>query len=333
MNYNQQQDQYSQQSFDNNAYPQVTPHSGQYMSTSVNQQYQSYSPQQSTSNQQFSSSYATKRASGLAIFNIPIFTHFNPKNAIVNLYICGKTGDLVIQMAPAIPNNPAIGLRGPVPAGTKVYDYDKEVVSAFSMNEVYDLVNLLQNRFTSNNKQGVFTNVVNNTNMMITSIKDYMSNMFSQQFYANLQSVGAVANDTCTALYNAIGSFTAKLTELINQNNQMIMNATTTPGVIEKDTVGMYRKGGNGDDKAWNFNYDSNLKMLHINLMAGRNKENKCRISLSSSAAQNLLRVLESYINNYTVIQILCKTNSELSKTLAHNNLLAPTHSDSKRYQ
>ena len=111
------------------------------------------------------------------------------------------------------------------------------------------------------------------------------------------------------------------------------MNATITPGVIEKDTVGMYRKGGSGDDKAWNFNYDSNLKMLHINLMAGRNKENKCRISLSSLAAQNLLRVLESYINNYTVIQILCKTNSELSKTLAHNNLLAPTHSDSKRYQ
>jgi len=325
---NQQQQQYY---YDGNnvsqQYPQVNPHSGQYISTmNPSIQQQSYQYQSSHSQQQ---GYQ-KKPIGLSIFNVPIFTHFNPKTAIVNLLVNGKTGDLIIQMAPAIPNNPAIGLKGPVPAGTKVYDYEKEVMSSFSMIEVYDLLTLLQNKFT-NNKQSTFTNVINNTNATITSIKDYISSMFSQQFYTNIQSIGAIANETCIALYNTIGSFTTKLTELINQNNQMLMNSNSNIGA-EKDTVGMYRRGGSGDDKAWNFNYDSNLKMLHINLMSGKNKENKCRISLSSNAAQNLLRVLDSYVTNYTVIQILCKTNSELSKTLAHNSIVAPVHSESKKY-
>ena len=187
---NQQQDQYY---YDGNnvtpQYPQVNPHSGQYAFTmNPSLQQQSHQYQSSYSQQQ---SYQ-KKPIGLSIFNVPIFTHFNPKAAIVILLVNGKTGDLIIQMAPAIPNNPAIGLKGPVPAGTKVYDYEKEVMSSFAVNEVYDLLTLLQNKFT-NNKQSTFTTVINNTNATITSIKDYMSSMFSQQFYTNIQSIGTIA--------------------------------------------------------------------------------------------------------------------------------------------
>ena len=120
---NQQQDQYC---YDGNnvtpQYPQVNPHSGQYAFTmNPSLQQQSHQYQSSYSQQQ---SYQ-KKPIGLSIFNVPIFTHFNPKTAIVNLLVNGKTGDLIIQMAPAIPNNPAIGLKGPVPAGTKVITPNK----------------------------------------------------------------------------------------------------------------------------------------------------------------------------------------------------------------
>lgn len=334
-------------------------HQHQSYQYTYNIQQQSYQ-QQDPSSQSFyynnNNNYSTtKKQYGLSIFNIPIFTHFNPKSAIVNLMVCGKTGDLIIQMAPAIPNNPAIGIRGPVPAGTKVYDYDKDVVSAFTQIEVYSLLSLLKKHFseesTNTTNTGAntidttnLTSIINNTTTTINSIKEYIVTNLSLSFFTSIQSSGTVSNDTCITLYNALTTFNSNLTELVNQNNQMIsmMNSanvsstgnTTTNNNLNKDSVGMYRRGNNGsDDKAWNFNYDAQLKMLHINCMIGKNKDNRIRISLSTNMAQNFLQVLDSYVSNHAVIQLLCKTNSELSKTLAHNNIMAPAFSESKQYQ
>ena len=88
-----------------------------------------------------------KKAKGLNIYQIPIFNIYNPKNATVTFYINGKSPELSIKIAPAIPNNPAINARGPVPAGTKVYDYSKEVFSNFSDVDTIDFVNFLKSKF------------------------------------------------------------------------------------------------------------------------------------------------------------------------------------------
>lgn len=327
----------------------------QYAYNSQQPSYQQQDLSSQSSYYNINNNYSTtKKQYGLSIFNIPIFTHFNPKSAIVNLMVCGKTGDLIIQMAPAIPNNLAIGIRGPVPAGTKVYDYDKDVVSAFTQTEVYGVLSLLKKHFseefTNTTNIGAtidttsITGIINNTTSTIDSIKEYIVTNLSSSFFTSIQSSGTVSNDTCIALYSALTIFNSNLTELVNQNNQLIsmMNSANVSSArnsinnnsLNKDSVGMYRRGNNGsDDKAWNFNYDAQLKMLHINCMIGKNKDNRIRISLSTNMAQNLLHVLDSYVNNYVVIQLLCKTNSELSKTLAHNNIMAPAFSESKQYQ
>lgn len=307
-----------QQQMNHNVAPQVQagyPYNGM--------QQQSFQQQQDNHQDH---QYYPKKQKGLNVYQIPIFTHFNPQTAIVTFYIEGKSGDLSIQLAPAIPGNAAIGLRGPVPKDTKVYDYDKRIYTTFTSLEVIEFVSFLRSKFSKGLDN--FSSMIVNTNNMITSIRDQLMKMFGADFMTKIQQSGNVTPEVCQQLYSAFSLLTTKLNELLNQN-QTVLNSAGIKN--SSDQFGMYRRHSSGD-KGWLLSYDSNTNMLHISVTINKNKDSRVHITLSSKAALNLLSILESYISNYAIIQMMANQSSEISKTFANNNILAPQHKESLNY-
>ena len=241
----------------------------------------------------------TSKPKGLNLYQIKIFEVFNPKNAIVSFMVNCKNGLLSILMAPAIPGNPAMNLRGPVPPGVKVYDYNQKVISNFTDVEVIDFVEFLRSKFR--NTENRFKDLIENTNKRITEIQSQL--MQYNQVEQLVQLLPQINN---------------QLELLRNQNNQF-MNTGGIDNNVNQFSI--YRKFPGQPDRAWNFNYDVNYNMLHINLLSG---SNKIRTTLSDKMAIRLLNALESYVSNITTVNMLSEISHNLSKTLAINNLLAP---------
>lgn len=246
----------------------------------------------------YQQSYTTK-PKGLNLYQIKIFEVFNPKNATVAFMVNCKNGLLSILMAPAIPNNPAMNVRGPVPPGVKVYDYSQKVISNFTDVEVIDFVEFLKSKFR--NTESRFKDLIENTNKRITEIQAQLIQY--NQVEQLVQLLPQINNQL----------------ELLKSQNSQFMNS----GGFDNNTnqFSIYRKFPGSPDRAWNFNYDMNYNMLHINLLSGANK---VRTSLSDKMAIRLLNALESYVSNITMVNMLSEISHNLSKTLAINNLFAP---------
>lgn len=251
--------------------------------------------------------YNTNRTKsrGLNLYQIPIFEIYNPKNATVVFQVDTKTNELSIMMAPAIPDNPAINSRGPVPKGTLVYDYSKKLVSNFSDVEIIDFIHFLRDKFDTHTNNR-YESILADTNQKVSDIRNY------------LMQVGQ-AIDKVT-----LDNFSNQLNMLVQQNMQVLSNG----GVNNKENqFGMYRKKYGMEDRAWNFVYDPAYNMLHINVMSGALK---IKTSLSVKMALRLLRALESYVSNYACMNVISEIAHSLSKTLAFNNILAPSKTDAE---
>lgn len=259
--------------------------------------------QQQNNAQQYNNNYQSTKKRGLNLYQKSIFSIYNPKNASVDFMLNMADGTLSIRMAPAIPNNPAINIRGPVPKGVKIYDWDKSVLSNFSDVDIIDFVNFLKTKFNTNiNDYGAW--IINSQNSLAV-IQSY------------LQSMNQISNNQ--NISDILASINNKVAEISSQFNSIsnTMGANSIP-----NQFGLYRKTKDGD-KAWNFVYDNNTNMLHINCMH-KSKDISIRTSISSKMALRLLTILESYVSNYVNIQMLSNNTSELSKTFAINNIFAP---------
>lgn len=265
-----------------------------------------------------------KKPKGLNIYQIPIFNIYNPRNATVTFYVNGKSGDLGIRMAPAIPNNPAINARGPVPAGTKIYDYTKEVFSNFSDVDTIDFVNFLKSKFQ--NDLTSFKKVIVDTNNMVMDLKNNINSIIGPDFFQRFQQDQQLGQK----MYTVLSEISNRLEALRNQGETMLAENTARKNNNDNQ-FSLYRKSTTGD-KAWNFNYDGNLNMLHISVMIGANKDNRFNTSLSNKMALRLLSAIESYTSNYCMISMLSMLNNELSKTLAINGICAPSREQSENF-
>ena len=265
-----------------------------------------------------------KKYKGLNIYQIPIFNIYNPKTATVTFYISGKSPELSIKIAPAIPNNPAINARGPVPAGTKVYDYSREVFSNFSDVDTIDFVNFLKSKFV--NDLTSFKKVIVDTNTMIMDLKNNINNLIGPDFFLKFQDNPQFGQ----GMYSVLSEIANKLEALRNQGETILAENNARKNNNDNQ-FSLYRKSSIGD-KAWGFNYDPSTNMLHISVMVGNDKQNRIHISLSSKMAGRLISAIESYTSNYCVINMISNLNSELSKTLAHNKIFAPSREQSEQY-
>ena len=220
---------------------------------------------------------------GLKLFEVPIFTIFNPRNAVVIFSVDCKKNDLKIKMAPAIPNNPAINSRGPVPKNVKVYDYDKQVVSNFTDIDSIDFLNFLKSKFLSTSTEyvGWLTSSMNT----LYSISQYLSN------------VQNVDNNILMS---------------INENLETIKNYYNSINSSVENQFGLFRKSTSNGDKAWNFVYDPGTNMLHINVMYGPNKD-RINTTISAKMALRLMNVIESYVNGFVGNQLITNLSTELS--------------------
>lgn len=251
-----------------------------------------------------SQTYYNQYKRGLGLYQKDIFEIYNPKNACVKFSVDVRTGELMITMAPAIPNNPAIGMRGPVQKGAKIYDWDKRAVSYFASVDVFNFVAFLNSKYNRNiNDYGAW---ITTSCTSIDTIKNQLTGITSNP---NMQ-----VND----VMNSLNWINSKLDEMKGY-------FASITSAIDSDHVdnrfGLYRRSSLGD-KAWNFNFDPNMNnMLHINC---KYKDTFMKTSLSSKMARTLLMALESYSSNYAIIQTVTNNFAELSKTLATNNILAP---------
>ena len=242
---------------------------------------------------------------GLNLFNVNIFEIYNPKSASVVFGINVKDGALTIAIAPAIPNNPAINMRGPVPANTKVYDYSRKVTSVFSDIDAIGLVEFLREKF------------INSSNIadLVSQNKMYIENIYSML-------------SQCTEVQqvvNALPSIEHMLASLSAQNDRMLKLIDGSNSSEDNNTFGIYRKMAGSPDKVWNFNYDPSYHMLHINLLYG---QEKIRCSISKKMACKLLAALESYVSNIATLNVIGDIAQNISKTFAINNVLAPKKGD-----
>lgn len=236
--------------------------------------------------------YEQQKQYGLRLFEIPIFSIFNPRSAVVVFSVDCKSNALKIKMAPAIPNNPAIGARGPVPKNIRVYDYSKEVVSNFADVDTIDFLNFLKSKFlNSANEYGAW--IASSTNS-INAISQYITNLNGQ----------TPSNEILTNISNTLNEIKSYYLKFnVSAENQM----------------GLYRRSPMGD-KAWNFVYDPGTHMMHINVMAGKNKENRISCTISAKMALRLMNVVESYVNGFSSNQLLTNLSVELSNDAAVAN-------------
>lgn len=299
--------------------PSSSPNSSYYQ-----QQYYSYPNQTGNEynyqqhSQDHQPSYSRKQyIRGLNAFQVTLFTHFNPQAAIFIVNLNPKTNDILFEMAPAFPNNDAIGLKGPVPANTKVYDYDKKIVSSIRHHEVAQIINLLRTKFEPN-----FSDYIRLCESNKNSI-DLVTKVF-QTYFANPQYQNADNQQLMKVCIEILGQLSQ-----MNQYNQHLLDDVRAKQLSKSpDQVGLYRKASNIEDRAWNFNYFPDKHMLYLNVMINKDKNRRYNLGFSKDAALEFLSVLDSYYSNYVTNAVVAELTSQLSQTLAKNNFLAPTKTD-----
>ena len=255
---------------------------------------------------------------GLNLFNIPLFNIYNPRNAQVSFTINTKTNDLTITMVPAIPNNAAINSRGPVPSGTKVYDYSKKAYSSINHIELIDLVTFLKERLYKG--LDAYQSIIFNNNNSINEIKNTILSILQYQ----------QSNQFAPQITELLQHIDNKLSMIINQNNQILMsNNNSAPQqnnnqFNNENTFSMYRSDKNGS-KSWMFVYDPNMNKVHINLILRNNQgSNKVSTTLSIDMAKKMLNALEGFLNNFSTNSLITNLSEQLSQTLGANNFKAP---------
>lgn len=266
--------------------------------------------------QQQYSQYQQPKLKGINLYSIPLFNIYNPKNAMVNFSINTQTNDLTIVMTPAIPNNPAMNIRGPVPEGTKVYDHSKKVNSVINYVELIDLVDFLRRKCFKDNDNLI--KIVNDLNLSINEIKNNVSVLLQYQ-------------QNNPQIFDILQNINNKLNIIQNQNNQILNKSNNVAPqnninnqFNKENAFSMYRSA-NGGSKSWSFIYDSQYDKIHINVTVKNNmSSNKISTSISIDMAKKLLTALESYMNNFSTNSMITNLSMQLSETLANNQIFAP---------
>ena len=258
------------------------------------------------------------KPNGLNLFSIPLFNIYNPRSSQVSFTINTQTNDLTIMMVPAIPNNAATTTRGPVPSGTKVYDYSKKVNSAIGHVELIDLVTFLKDRLYKN--LDMCSSMILDNNNSINEIKNIILSISQYQ----------QSSQFTPQMTELLKNMSTKLDTIINQNNQILSKVNNVAQQSNnnqynnENTFSMYRSDKNGS-KSWMFVYDPQMNKLHINVVV-KNNFNPIKISstLSIDMAKKLLNALEGFLNNFSTNSLLTNFSLQLSETLGNNKIVAP---------
>lgn len=235
------------------------------------EKYQDYEGQindaSSTSEKKKFSESTKKFRNSLSGNMIYLYTIYNPKSATLSFVVGPTTGNLGIKIAPAIPGNPAINARGPVPKGTKVYDYSKEVFSVFNETDVVDFIFFLET-FFGNNSEAI--SWVANSNTILTNLDDYLR-----------RSTAGNENANISRIIESISVIQSSMERIV-------------PRMEPK--FSLFRRSPSEGNKIWNFDVDENTGMLHVN--CNISSKTNIRISLSRQMVFRVLFYLEGFVKN-----------------------------------
>jgi len=239
-----------------------------------------------------------------------LFTYYNPRGAQVVLSTNLYTSDLYLAITPAIPNNPAVNIRRPVPAGTQVYNYDRKVVVAFAFHEIVALRRYLQKHILGEESpvggaalatmpiQDVLA-LLNNMNMVLAQNDTQAATTFVNEWrtYLTSKATEATAAPTTQAAPPPPVQFANSSGPQDTARSGPAMGSANDPGVV------LWRKGA--INKRVSVNFDTNRQMFFFSAIINNDNANRAYTGMKMDYAEQFLTVVESYLNNYTVHKVV----------------------------
>ena len=243
------------------------------------------------------------------VSSIDVFTYYNPRGAQVVLSTNLYTTDLYLAITPAIPNNPAVNIRGPVPAGTQVYNYEKKIVAALAFHELVEIKKYLRKHIfgeqtTHNESKAAATVPVSDVLGMLTNISSLLAQNNSAGIASFVSEWNAylASQNMASTQHSTPAPAPTQFANASGTTPTPVGGSMGTPTANDQGVV-LWRKGT--INKRISINFDQNRQMFFFSATINNDNSNRAYTGMKLDYAEQFLTVVESYLTNYTLHKIV----------------------------